>query len=668
MKQVKAIIDYSKISIWVILFLISAKTMAQINMSSDNYDTGYSYYQKGEYKKALSFFLMAANKNDKNSEWMLGVMYEHGYGVAMDYFKAFEWYHKASEHGQLDALCSLGDMYARGLGIDQDYTKAYEYISKSAKQGNKEAQWRLGELYDGGYGVKQDYSKALEWHTKAAEQGCAYSQGVIGYYYLYGYGTTQDFNKAYEWSVKGATQEDALSQCNLGDLYYLGNGIPKDFAKAYEWYIKSAEQGYPYAQSNVGYMYYHGEGVKKDNVKALEWFTKAADQGNTNAMNNIGWYYYDGDGSKKNYKEAEIWFNKAIEKDPTMPQAYSNLAILYAKRDKDYIKALQYSDLALERLSNVIPKVQATIYGERAKIYVWQGNLTNAKEILKECLALNPNYLSEDEELAKMIPGHPNDNEIDNNIPTTNNIQKNVFAIIIGNEKYKNEVVVPYADNDAKVFCKYVEKTLGVPNEQIKYIENATYNDIRIATNWLIQAMKVCRGKGKAIVYYAGHGIPNESDMSAYLLPVDGIGNDPGSAYALDELYEKLGGIEAQSVTIFLDACFSGSKREKGMLSSARGVAIKVKPSKPKGNLIIFSATQGDETAYPYKDKQHGLFTYYLLKKLQESKGEVTLGELSDYLTDEVGHQSFLKNNKIQTPTVIVAPPLQNTWKNLKLK
>ena len=253
-------------------------------------------------------------------------------------------------------------------------------------------------------------------------------------------------------------------------------------------------------------------------------------------------------------------------------------------------------------------------------------------------------------------------------MPLCRTINRNIFAIIIGNEKYKNEVDVPYAGKDAKTFKEYTQKTLGVPNEQIKYVENATYNDLRIATNWIIQAMQVCRGKGKAIIYYAGHGIPNESDQSAYLLPVDGIGNDPASGYSLKELYEKLGNVEAQSITVFLDACFSGSKREEGMLASARGVAIKVKPTTPTGNLIVFSAAQGDETAYPYKDKQHGMFTYFLLKKLQETKGDVSLGDLSDYLTEEVSRQSFIKNNKMQTPTVNVSSSLQNSWKNMKLK
>ena len=180
--------------------------------------------------------------------------------------------------------------------------------------------------------------------------------------------------------------------------------------------------------------------------------------------------------------------------------------------------------------------------------------------------------------------------------------------------------------------------------------------------------MKVCRGKGKAVIYYAGHGIPNETDFSSYLLPIDGIGNDPGSAFSLTDLYNKLGEVEAQSIIVFLDACFSGSKREEGMLTSARGVAIKARQSAPQGNMIVFSAAQGDETAYPYKDMQHGLFTYFLLKKLKDTRGEVTWGELSDYLVDEVGHQSFIKNHKVQTPTISLASSLKESWKKLKLK
>ena len=257
---------------------------------------------------------------------------------------------------------------------------------------------------------------------------------------------------------------------------------------------------------------------------------------------------------------------------------------------------------------------------------------------------------------------------IDVNIPTTSQKNNNVFAVVIGNEKYENEVEVPFAENDAKIFREYAYKTLGVPEKQIRYVPNGTLNGIRMAVRWLSQAMDICDGHGQAIFYYAGHGIPDEANKTAFLLPVDGAGNDPESAYSLEKLYKELGKMPAQRVTVFLDACFSGAKREGGMLASARGVAIKVKQAAPQGKMVVFTAAQGDETAYPYKDGQHGMFTYFLLKKLRESKGDITLGELGDYLTMEVKRQSFVENGKQQTPSVLPSIAFTNTWRKAMLK
>ena len=180
--------------------------------------------------------------------------------------------------------------------------------------------------------------------------------------------------------------------------------------------------------------------------------------------------------------------------------------------------------------------------------------------------------------------------------------------------------------------------------------------------------MEATDGQGKVIVYYAGHGIPDEANKNAYLLPVDGIGSDVESAYSLTRLYKELGALPAERITVFLDACFSGAKREGDMMASARGVAIKVKEEAPQGKMIVFTAAQGDETAYPYTAQKHGMFTYYLLKKLQETKGDTTLGELGDYLTTEVKRQSFVENNKVQTPSIVPSSGMQDKWRSLSFK
>ncbi|MCH5235574.1 MAG: hypothetical protein J1E16_09780 [Muribaculaceae bacterium] len=87
-----------------------------------------------------------------------------------------------------------------------------------------------------------------------------------------------------------------------------------------------------------------------------------------------------------------------------------------------------------------------------------------------------------------------------------------------------------------------------------------------------------------------------------------------------------------------------------------------------QGNMVIFAAASGDETAYPYHEKSHGLFTYYLLKKQQETKGEATLGELGEFIIDNVSKESIVSNGKSQTPTVQFSPLMSSSWKHMKLK
>ena len=103
-------------------------------------------------------------------------------------------------------------------------------------------------------------------------------------------------------------------------------------------------------------------------------------------------------------------------------------------------------------------------------------------------------------------------------------------------------------------------------------------------------------------------------------------------------------------------------------MSATRAVAIAPKQAAPKGNMFILSATSAQETAMPYKEKAHGMFTYFLLKKLRESKGNCTLEELSDYVISNVRLESNRINQKQQTPTVNRSGSLIDGWKKEKLR
>lgn len=264
--------------------------------------------------------------------------------------------------------------------------------------------------------------------------------------------------------------------------------------------------------------------------------------------------------------------------------------------------------------------------------------------------------------------------EVDKNIPETFLKNENAFALIIGNEDYSShqkglntEVNVDFARNDAKMFSDYCLKTLGFSSDHITYLPDATAGTMNQAIDKMSKLAKAYDGKAELVFYYAGHGLPDENTKDSYLIPVDVNGNDLSNAIKLSQVYQKLTEFPCKKVTVFLDACFSGGGRNQGLIA---GRSIKINPKKEalKGNIIVFSASSGDQISLPNKEKQHGMFTYYLLKKLQDTKGNITCKELSDYLKQQVSQQSILINNKEQTPETNTSPALGSDWENWKLR
>ena len=253
---------------------------------------------------------------------------------------------------------------------------------------------------------------------------------------------------------------------------------------------------------------------------------------------------------------------------------------------------------------------------------------------------------------------------VDTKIAVNSQTDKKTFVVIVSNENYKNEESVPFAKNDGEVFKVYCQKTLGIPEDHIRFSPDATLGEMNYAIYWLGNMLKAYDGEARAIVYYSGHGMPDESGKEAYLLPVDGFSQSTEGALSTKSLYKKLGDMNSKNIMVFLDACFSGAKRDGKMLASSRGVAIKAKTDPVGDNTVVFSAAQGDETAYLYKSQKHGMFTYYVLEKMQQSGGYTTLGELSDYVTQQVKRKAVVENNgKSQTPTVIASNGNSN-WRN----
>lgn len=278
-----------------------------------------------------------------------------------------------------------------------------------------------------------------------------------------------------------------------------------------------------------------------------------------------------------------------------------------------------------------------------------------------------PMYYARGKAISPMKKKAVTKSDVDTNIPQSKKEADNTYALIIANEDYQFVDPVNFASHDGEVFKEYCIKTLGIPEKQVRYCANASYGVISGGVDWLSYALNNFEGS-KAIVYYCGHGIPDEKTGDAYIVPVDGKGTNTATCYSLNKLYTTLAATKAVNVTYFMDACFTGANKEGSMLVAARGVAREAKKEKLDGNAVVFSASSADETAMTYPEKGHGLFTYFLLKKLQETSGDVTYDELAAYINKNVKKEAFLINEKPQTPVVATSPKAASSWKAMKLK
>ena len=258
--------------------------------------------------------------------------------------------------------------------------------------------------------------------------------------------------------------------------------------------------------------------------------------------------------------------------------------------------------------------------------------------------------------------------DVDIGIPLSGKLNSNRFALVIGNEDYKkfqtslhSDQNVSFARNDAIVFKEYLVKTLGVQEKHVFTITDATRGQMSRELERVTQLVELTPG-AELIFYYAGHGLPDMETYQGYIIPVDVTASNLKDAISLKDLYSKLASSKASRIFVFLDACFSGGGRgEKGLLA-ARTVKIKPKGDITEGNIVAFTATSGEEVSLPLTRESHGLFTYYLLRKLKDSKGELTLEQLRDYLEMELPKASLIENGMRQKPQVLVAPDLDDKW------
>lgn len=242
--------------------------------------------------------------------------------------------------------------------------------------------------------------------------------------------------------------------------------------------------------------------------------------------------------------------------------------------------------------------------------------------------------------------------------PYGQSIYQNAVAVVIGSEEYKDKTIVPapYAKRDAEVIAEYFKKSMGIKSIRSYINEEATMMTLNSLFDSEIGSLAsmVIPGQTDLYVYYSGHGVPlpnRNGEMEVYLIPYDvpkeGIAR---YGYSLNKLYADLSALNAKSVTVILDACFSGGSRlsevyeSKSITNQKYILGDMVEMDKPwlnNPNFRVFTSSKGNQTSQANDRTHSGRFTYYLAVGLQgdadkDANGKITMTELYEFVRDNV--------------------------------
>ncbi len=348
---------------------------------------------KQNYKTALKWALLSAQKNDAHGLFLAGRIIGRGQGVPADGIKSMEFLNKAAKRKYPPAYLEMARNYFEGVGVKMSNKKAVECIKHAADLDDVDAQFQIGYLYLKGQFLPQDNKLAFEYLLKAAYNNNADAQHQVALSFDTGKLCPQDYQQARQWYQRAAEQGHALSMFNLAYMLIHGEGGEVDTKEAIAYYQKAADMGLDDAQFILATIYLNGEITKKNMKNAIKYLKLACDNDHLGAMAILGSLMASGDGIKKDMKKAFDYLQKSADAKSPIGQ-YHFGRILYDQGD--HKQGLAY----LKKAAKTHVSAKLTLL----KIYLANEDLPKKKKLLLECQELLTDLLqTSDSDLQKQL-------------------------------------------------------------------------------------------------------------------------------------------------------------------------------------------------------------------------------------------------------------------------
>ena len=262
---------------------------------------------------------------------------------------------------------------------------------------------------------------------------------------------------------------------------------------------------------------------------------------------------------------------------------------------------------------------------------------------------------------AMSPPPPPLTSDVDRFVPEGVAPRPTALAVVLGIESYIDAPPATYAAQDARTAARYFENALGIPPERVELLLDeevtlAQMNRVFGRDGWLARRV---HEDTEVFVFFAGHGVADGEAFDPFLVPADGdLDYIRQTGFSLDRIVERLAALDAGSVTLFIDACFSGLTREGDTLLAGTRKLVIVPAYRSLAGVSVYSAARGSQVAHSLDDQGHGLFSYYVFKGLAggadlDGDHRVQAGELGVFLEDEIP-RAAARLDREQAPAIFL--------------
>ena len=308
------------------------------------------------------------------------------------------------------------------------------------------------------------------------------------------------------------------------------------------------------------------------------------------------------------------------------------------------------------------------------------------------------------------------DDHVDINIPKSTTTRENTFVLIVANEVYSNAFLptAQYAKNDGETMRRYFVTALGVPDRQVRVLNNASREQIeKEGVHWLTDLAQATARNSNGTVepqadlffYFAGHGFTDFNNVT-YIVPnklnVDNIktlklfeqkqgflkapDTDPmydlalnakesvkfaAECISVDALCNMFKNFPVKNLTIIIDASLNGTQRNGDPMLRANilrdGKGLKRK-SNMRADAIVLMAAAPDKTAYSYEAQHHGFLTYFLAKEIKGAAGDLdgmTYQSIYEAVERKLGKESALQG-RWQEVYGMAGGKYKDNWRKLR--